>query len=402
MYQPIIASNSQLVLNRYHSNLGADVASGVGAISVYSISQFAIDQVLCIGEFGNEGTEIINTHAATAPTGTTVTLVANLAKAHSKDTPVYIIAFDQIEFSRAVTIDGAKTVLGSLEDIDPEENSMMYEDTTNTSGYYFTRYKNSISSNFSQYSDGIPYTGLEENTVGYAINTALDEVGALLNKRLTYTMLISWTNQMLRLVRGKLKVWSNYQDFGYEVGNVSMGVRSFAMPPDANDQNSNKSILNLRVGDAEPLTYIDRSEYLQATEDIVYTEVKTQAVATDTSLVLDSTDDLDTSGSITVYVSGTKYTVAYTANDKSTGTLTCSTTEITATLPVDSEVWQDIEENEMRYYSVWDGRIYPWPMITSDYEGQRLLADYYTDIDTVDSDADIITGPRFDMLIHYL
>ena len=41
-------------------------------------------------------------------------------------------------------------------------------------------------------------------------------------------------------------------------------------------------------------------------------------------------------------------------------------------------------------------------MITSDYEGQRLIMDYYTDIDEVDSDSDIITGPRFDMLIHYL
>jgi hypothetical protein len=41
-------------------------------------------------------------------------------------------------------------------------------------------------------------------------------------------------------------------------------------------------------------------------------------------------------------------------------------------------------------------------MITSDYEGQRVLADFYTDIEKVDSDGDVITGPRFDMLIHYL
>lgn len=401
-YQPILAQNSQLVLRRYRSNLSADASSGGSTISVYSIKQFAIDQVLCIGELGNEGTEIINTHGATAPTGTTVTLASNLVKNHPKDTPVYIIAFDQIEFSRAATIDGAKSVLGSVQNIDPELIAMMYEDTVNTSGVYFTRYKNSISGNFSQYSDGVPYSGFTENTVGYAINTAMDEIHVKPSDKLTYGMLISWSNQMMRLVRGKLKAWSNYQSFDQDMGNVSMGVRSFALPSDVWDQNSNRSILNVKVGNAVPITYISRSEYLQATKDATYTEVATQAVATDTSLVLDNTEDLPDSGSVDVYVSGTKYTVIYTANTKSTGTLTCSATAITATLPVDSQVWYGVLEGEPEFYSIWEGYLYPWPMITSTYEGERIFADYYTDIDTIDSDADVITSPRFDMLIHFL
>lgn len=401
-YQPIIAQNSQLVLNRYHSNLSADASAGASTISVYSISQFAVNKVLCIGELGNEGTEIINTHGSTAPTGTTVTLAASLAKAHPKDTPVYIIPFDQIEFSRATTVDGVKSVLGAVLDIDPEQESMMYEDVTNTTGFYFTRYKNSISGNFSQYSDGVEYTGHEENTVGYAVNTALDELNQKMSDRLTYNMVISWTNQMLRLVRGKMKVWSNYQAFDYDMGNVSMGVRRFALPDDLYDKNSNKSILNVRIGDDTPLTYIDHSEYLQGTEDATYTEVATQAVATDTSLVLDNTEDLPDTGSVSVYVSGEKYTVEYTANDKSTGTLTVDADVITATLPVDSPVWYNVQEGGSEYYSIWDGYLYLWPMITSDFKGQRILIDYYTDIVSVDSDADVITGPRFDMLIHWL
>ena len=214
-------------------------------------------------------------------------------------------------------------------------------------------------------------------------------------------MFISWANQMMRLVRGKQKKWSNYQSFDQDIGNVSMGVRRFALPSDVWDQNTNKSILNVKIGDGTPLTYISRSEYLQATKDATYTEVKTEAVATDTSLVLDNTEDLPSSGSVAVYVDGTKYTVIYTANTKSTGTLTCSATAITATLPVDSEVWYGVTEGEVDYYSIWDGYLYPWPMITSTYEGERIFMDYYTDIDTIDSDADIITSPRFDMLIHF-
>jgi len=401
-YQPIVADNSQLTLGRYQSNLSVAAVAAGTTISVYSISQFAVDYVLCIGEFGNEGSEIINTHAGTAPTGTTVTLAAGLVKSHPKDTPVYIIPFDQIEFSRSVTEDGAKSVLGTIQSVDPEKLSMMYEDIVNTTGYYFTRYKNSITLNFSQYSDGVPYTGFLANSVGYAINTALDELHAEIGELITYNMLIGWTNQMLRRVRGELKAWSNYQEFDYDMGNVSMGVRSFAMPDDIYEKNSPKSTMNVKIGNATPLTYIDRSEYIQATKETTYTEVATQAVATDTSLVLDNTDDLPDSGSVNVYVSGTKYTVEYTANTKSTGTLTCSATAITATLPVDSQVWYGILENDVKYYAIWEGNLYIWPMITSDYEGQRVFIDYYTDIDSVDSDADTITGPRFDMLIHFL
>ena len=192
-YKPLIAENSQLLLNRYHSNLNADVAAGASSIDLYSISQFAIDQVLCIGEIGNEGTEIILTHASTAPATNTVTLVTTLAKPHPKDTPVYILAFDQIEFYHATTVTGGKSQLSSAVNVDPEKSQMIYEDTTYTSGYYFTRYKNSITSNYSEYSDPVPYAGFEENTVGYAIDTALSELNASQNDKLTYNMMISQT-----------------------------------------------------------------------------------------------------------------------------------------------------------------------------------------------------------------
>ena len=460
MYKPLIAENSQLVLNRYHSNLSLDVASGASTITLYSISQFAVNLVLLIGEIGNEGSEIIKTHASTTPSGFTVTLASALAKGHSKDTPVYILAFDQIEFSHTTTLSGAKTVLGSVQSIDPEKLEMIYEDTTYTSGYYFTRYKNSITSNFSDYSDPVPYSGFEMNTVGYAIDTALSELGAKLSNKLTYNMLISWTNQMMRMVRGKLKAWSNYQEFDYEIGTVQMGSRRFAMPSTIHEKNSNKSVLNVRIGNSYPLDFIDRSEYLQATEGVTYTEVAEAAVPGQTYLTLDDTSDLDDSGSVTIYISGVKYTIEYTANSRystsvspssspsaspsispsasptnsaspsrspsaspssspsrsaspsaspslspsisTPDTLTVDSDQITVNIPVGTPVWQGTEEGTPQYYSIWDGYLYLWPMVTSDYNNQSLIMDFYTDIDEVDSDSDVITGPRFDMLIHYL
>ncbi len=401
--QPIFVNPKEISFSRYHSSLKIDYASGVSAITVYSISQFAINLVLLIGEYGNEGSEIIKTHASTAPTGFTITLASSTTKSHSKDTPVYIIDYDQIEFSHADTLTGGKTLLGSSPyAIDPEEDEMHYNDTTSTSGYYFTRYKNSITSDYSDYSDAIPYDGLPVNTVGYAIDTAMNELSARFTEKLTFGMLIGFAIQMLHLVRGKLKSWSKYQEFDYNVGTMSQGVRRYAMPSTIYDPNSNRSILNLRVGKEFPITYIDRSEYLQATEGTAYTEVATEAAVSATSLVLDDTSDLPDSGSIDVYVSGTKYTIEYTDNTKSTNTLTVGSDQITVILPVDSPVWYGVEENDPQYYSVWDGYIYPWPMITSTYEGENLTMDFNTDIETIDSQMDYIYGTKFDMLIPYL
>jgi hypothetical protein len=401
--QPILANLSQLTLERYKSNLNLDAFIGENEINVYSVSQFAVNQIVIIGEIGNEGTELILTHASTAPSGNTITLVSALVKDHPKDTPVYIVPFDQIELSRATTLTGSKSVLGSLLTIDPEKETMIYDEVVNTTGYYFLRFKNSLTGIFSDYSDGVPFAGLTENTVGYAINTAMDELGVdFSDSKITYGMLFGWANQMLHLVRGKLKSWSEYQEFDYVVGTMSMGVRRFAMPITCYDVNSNKSVINVRVGDGLPLIWMTRSEYVQAMERITYTEIATLAVVGGTSLVLDDTSDLDDTGSVDVYVSGTKYTVEYTVNTRSTNTLTVAADQITYAFPVDSPVIQGVQENDPEYYSIFDGYIYPFPFITSDYEGRNLIMDFYTDIVTVDSDMDTIPGARFDMLIQYL
>ena len=397
----ITADIQQLFENVNFSNLNASVASASGTITVYSIVSFAINQVLIIGEPGSAGSELVKTHAATAPTGSTVTLASNLTKAHAKDTPVYIVPFDQIETSHADTETGAKTVL-STATINPELVENFYQDTSSTAGYYFTRFKNSIATTYSSYSDPIPYGGLPDNTVGYAIDVAMNELGAKFTERLTFDMLIQFSKQMLRLVRGKLRSWSKYQEYDYVIGTLGRGVRRYSMPTTIYDKNSSRSILNLKIGNEFPLTYIDRSEYLQATEDSVYTEVATEAAIGATSLVLDDTSDLDDDGSIDVIISNEKYTIEYTANDRDTNTLTVDVDQITVVLTVDSSVWQGITEETPQYYSVWDSYIYLWPMITSSYTGRNLTMDFYTDIEDINSQADVLSGSKFDLLIPYL
>lgn len=69
---------SHHLLTRYveKAYLTTDVASGSSTLTIDNINGFAINKVLLLGNFGEPTAEIIKTHASTAPTGTTVTLLS--------------------------------------------------------------------------------------------------------------------------------------------------------------------------------------------------------------------------------------------------------------------------------------------------------------------------------------
>ena len=399
MTKTLILSNAEILEEAKKSNLSSSATATGTTLSVYSISDFAVNKVLLIGEFGGEGSEIIKTHATTAPSGTTVTLASALTKSHPKDTVVYIIPYDQAQFYHATTATGDKTLL-STSDINEESTETTYVDSTYTSGYYFIRFYNSITGGYSDYSDPIPYGGFESNTVGFLIDQAMKQSKKEFSDVLTYDMLLDEINSCLRYVRGKLKRWSNVQEFDYILDQMNRGEYSWDLPSTYYDPNSNRSMLQVRVGTGGALAYKDKKEFNEAFEDVAVSQVATQAEVGGTSLVLDSTDDFPSSGTITYYISNTAYSVDYTANDKDTNTLT--TEALTVQTPVDTNVWYGESESTPEYYSIWDGKIYIWPLCSSTTYGENIYLDFYTEIVEVDSDSDEITLARYDMLKHWL
>lgn len=396
----IKVQNQELLEDASSSNLSASVTSGTGTISVYSIADFAVDKILLIGEFGQEGSEIIKTHGTTTPSGTTVTLLSNLTKSHPKDTKVYILPYDQVQFYHATTTTGTKTQMGSDTDINEESTETLYTDSTYTSGYYFTRFYNSIDNTYSDYSDPIPYGGLASNTVGYAIELAMNELKKEFSDTLTYDMLLNETNACLRYVRGKLKRWSNVQEFDYVLDQMNRGEYSWDLPSTYYDPNSNRSMLQVRVGDGKALTYKDKKEFDEYFYEVAKTTVSTTAALGATSIVLTSSDDFPETGTFHAYVDNTAYDITVTANDQSTNTITCSAT--TVELAAGTNVWYGESEDTPEYYSVWDGKLYIWPLCGSTNDGYNIYLDFYTEIVEIDSDADEITLARFDMVKHWL
>jgi len=388
-------------LSSYETYLTAEVLSGVGALTVKSITGFAINQILLIGELGDENSEIIKTHGSTAPTGSTITLAANLAKSHSPYTKVTVLLYDQIEFSHADSIVGTKTVAATSA-IQADAEDTRYDDATYSSGYYFTRYKNSITSVFSDYSDPIPYSGFDQNTVSAVIEYAMNR-----NKMDGYTDNVNYKfcldeiNICLQEITGKMKGWTKLLKLNEVIGHTARGINSIGLPADIWENRGTKSITSVRMGDTE-LDYKIWSKFEEEMHGAINTEVRTQATSGAITLEIDNSYDFADSGSVNVYISGTLHTITYTGVTRSatagvlTGIPATGTGSITVTIPVDTEVWQGESEGKPNCYSVdGEGNLRYWPLADATYQNKNIVADYYTGPTKVDSDADTLDAFRY-------
>ena len=395
--------------------LSADMATSSGTLTVKNIAGFAINQILLIGELGAEDSEIIKTHASSAPSGSTVTLASNTGYAHSRGTKVSIIKYDQVELSRAATVSGSKTTLtttagSGIVSLQADTKEQVYDETEYTSGYYFARFKNSIGGTFSGYSDAVPYGGFTSNTVGYAIDYAMRRNSLTgFTEKASYQFCLEEINSCLKQIKGKQVHWPGHQTFNYALGQTSRGSHIFTLPSDIYDANSRKSILGVRVGEGDNLTWKDPLEWENdILADTKFTQVTSAASASNTSLNIDNSYDFDDDGSVNVYVSGTKYTITYTGVTRSTtaGVLTgvpaSGTGAITVTIPADTYVWQDEEEGQPRYFTIRNGSLEIWPLPDSSYDNMNVMIDYETTASEVDSDADTLDTDRADMVKNWL
>lgn len=396
------------------TTLGADIASGSSTLTVKSIRGFAVNQILLIGELGSEDSEIIKTHGSTAPTGTTVTLLSTTVRDHGAGTKVYVIAFDQVELSNASTTGGSKTTLttsagSGILSLEADVVELPYIETEYSSGYYFARFKNSIAGTFGAYTDPIPYGGWETDQVGYMILLALKRNRTDFNDDLTPAFCYAEINSCLSLTQGKLKRWPQYQTFNAVLGQLTRGINIVTLPADIYDQDTWRSLIEVRVGDGQGLAKLDAVQFERRLGDAINTQVRTQASAGGTSLAIDNSFDFADSGTVVLYLAdGTRMEVTYTGVTRSatagvlTGIAASGTGSITATVPVDTVIWQNAEEGTPDSATVRDGNLEVYPLPDAQSANKNVRGDYWKVATQVNSDGDTIDVHRFDMVQDYL
>ncbi len=169
----------------------------------------------------------------------------------------------------------------------------------------------------SLYTDPLIYTGWASNTVGYMIDRALRDLETTLSDKLTLQDCFEWINSGIKLIQGKLKRWPEHYSYNAVLGQTQRGTNILAMPTDAYDTETNKSLIAVRIGTNEKLTYLDPVSFDQEMEGVKMTQVTTNALANATTLYIDNSYDFADTGTVNVYISGTLYAVAYTGINRS-------------------------------------------------------------------------------------
>lgn len=391
---PLRIPIQDLINNAPGSFLTNDFAVSQSAVTVQSIYGFAINQIVFIGQVGVESSEIIKTHTATAPTGSTVTFNSSTLQPHSNSDQILIIPYDQVEISYASILTGTKTVLTTVT-MDVEEETKYYN-TTVTSGFYFARFKNSITSEFSGYSDGCPVGSYALNTARYLIDTALDEINKKTSELFSDEFGFKQINNCQTEVYNELKRWSWMQVFGATT-EAEVGSWRIAMPSDVGDSNTNKSVYNFSLGNDPDMTWVDKEEWDRITYDIRYSQLASTLTVGDATITLNDSSNFDDSGAIQIGDNS----ISYTANDKSTGILTL---EAVSTVGFASgyDVFQNMTFGSPYYYTMFSGYIWHYPACDSLHDKLDYELDYYSVLTPITSDTDLIVVPDPILVISYL
>jgi len=401
----ITVDNTQLVKDKKYSFLSADVDAASSTITVESIIGFAINKILLIGPIGSNKSEIILTHASTAPTGDTATLVSNTVEAHSRGDKVTILDYNQIEISwEATTTPDSDDVLTTM-DIQAGLPESIYNDSSKTSGYYFVRLKDSINTTYSDYSDPIPYVGYGTNTVFAIKERALNDLGEELDDKIITN---EYLNTSLWEARRELDndkrvlKWSFRQKFNQDVGTITPGTWKMAVPTDLRDPNTPKNILSLRVGrNRRKLEYQDMNRFNQNYVNSAHTTLDGAITTTDTEITLSDSGDFDESGTLSV-AGDTIDSISYTSNSESTGVVSGVTGIVAAGHADAIDVWQGITSGEPTAFTIHDGYIYFDCPFEDDLLSENIYMDYYGTLVEYDSDGDVLDEPETDMFVSWL
>ena len=241
----------------------------------------------------------------------------------------------------------------------------IYDDTAQTSGYYYYRFIDSVNSVNFLYSDPIPWAAVrprfEENEVGEIIEQARRSIGKDWSTKFSKEDAITEVNSCLIYMGGKLKRWARYLNADHALGQTTRVIFDYAMPADIYDSETNRSILQVRMVGQNTHTVLvskDEKEFDSLMGPAKQSTVLTQPSTNQNTLEIVNSYDFTSSGAIHVCTSNTDDVIDYTGVTRSatvgvfTGVSTSGDGAIDATHAVGQNVWQNHDEGRPLYFNV--------------------------------------------------
>lgn len=415
MPKTLYASNSDLAKDKRFTFLSEDVVFAGSTIRVQSIAGFegvgtSSGQIVMIGNIGSERTELLRTTNTTGYNPSQaykeITLRDTLKFDHPQDTQVTIIDWNRAEFSWSATAAGTKSTLRAYPlDINPDQLETLYVDTSQTTGFYFVRFNETVGNTNSDYSDPIPYAGYDDNTVFMIKKRALDELNEVVDGQIITN---EYLNQCLWQARREYHESPGKRPFrrkyNVSIGSALTGSSRIELPADAERPYSAENLYGVRIGATQNMSYIDKKvwDFYYIDKPHSYLDLPyTRDVST--SIWLANGRDFAQTGSLSVE----GMTIEYAKVTGSQNSLTITAHGSYPSASGGSEAWQNVTyglPNEFTVFADPEGSAYVYfnrPIETA-YVNQNIFADYYRTLISYNSDADKLDEPQYDFYVNYL
>lgn len=144
--------------------LSADLPSATSTLPVESAVEFAANNLILIGSLGTQNAELRIINTVSAGTNPTISPTVGTVSTHNKGESLASIQYNQIEISRSATLTGSYSVLATAS-FQLSQTTTEYQDASGlTTSYYKARFKNSVTSAFSDYSTPVSVSSLTSKT----------------------------------------------------------------------------------------------------------------------------------------------------------------------------------------------------------------------------------------------
>lgn len=411
MPKSIYVNNTDLNRDKQASFLTENIVSAGTTIRLQSLQGFqslttSSGQIVLIGEIGMERSEILRTSNSTAPSASykEVTLRDSLNFDHPQDTKVYIVDWNRADIEWSATATGSKSTLVAYPvAIQADVKETLFTDSTQSSGFYFTRFNESIGNTNSDWSDPVAFGGYDDNSVASIKKRALDEMSEEIDGNV---ITHEYLNQSLWAGRREYHQSPGKrpfrQKFNVVIGTAVTGSYRIDLPTDVEDPFGPQNIYGVRIGANPNMSWMDKKEWDNYYQGKPHTYLVAAYTVGARDLYVNSANDFTSSGVITVE----NTSITYSDKSNTGGTLRISV-QGASNASSGSDVWQNQTYGLPNQFTVWadpqgSAYIYFNRPIDTAYIGQNIYADYYRTLVPYDSDADILDEPSYDMFVDYL
>jgi len=402
-------------------------ANAVALASTFTVEnglQFSAGELLGIDGYGNSSSEIVRI-AGSAPTANTITLNSSYKNAlpHTIGATLQYIPYDQIAIEYSTnfeslfatglyTIDEATAAatwvaLTTININVANPSGTQYQDASASTRSYRSRFYNSSAAIYSGYGDPILPTGYEEKAFGKIVQKALRRMG----QRLGYTdadlftedFFVDEGNNARRLYFDERRIWAANQKMTQTLSEMTAGVQSYLLPSGIDIRETPMSTLFIYTKSRVPFTWLDKNDFNYKMRDVVNTTLAGSLTTGSTSIAFVDTSDLPSTGTFTIITGTTQDRVTWTANNKTTNTLTlAATTGVTVTHASGTNVWYNMSFGEPKYYTIYDGYAHVYPAPSTAYSQQNLFIDYYQKLIEINSMNDYVLDASPLYIMNYL